>query len=105
MSASMSSATNRRIASHQHPPHHVERLLAGPAPDAFAVPGKAPLQHFLLVAISNGNPYQADRLLFRTPAGTCDSRHANADVGIADFPNVFGQRQCDLLAHRAMSFD
>src|SRR5208337_1216766 len=102
MAASTSRATNRRIPSHQHAAHQVERLLARPASNALAVSREAPLYDFLLSAIGDGDIYQPHWLFFRAAAGARDSGDADSDVGIAYLANVVSQGESDLLAHRAV---
>src|ERR1035441_182049 len=105
MSGSMSSAMNRRMGSHQYAAHQIERLLAGPPPDAFAIAGKAALHDFMLVSIGDGDIDQANWLLFCATGWPGDAGNPQADVGIADFADILGQRQRDFLAHRTVRLD
>src|SRR5271166_788992 len=105
MAASISRATKRRIRSHQHPAHQVERLLAGPAPNTLAVSGKASLHNFVFLPVGHRDIDQPDRLFLCSPAGTRDTRNSDADIGIANLANVLRQSERDFLAHRAVGFD
>src|ERR1035438_1811975 len=102
MSGSMSNAMNRRMGSHQYAAYQIERLLAGPAPDAFAIPGKAALHDFMLVSIGDGYIDEAERFLFRGSSRPGDPGNPQSDIGIADFADILGQRQRDFLAHRSV---
>src|SRR5271166_2143769 len=105
IAASILRATKRRIRSHQHPAHQVESLLAGPAPNALAVSGKAPLHNFVFLPVGHRYVHQPHGLLLRAAARTCDSGNADADVGVTDLANVLSQGQGDLFAHRAVGFE
>src|ERR1017187_8403353 len=105
MSRSMSSAMNRRMGSHQDAAHQVERLLTGPAPDAFAIAGEAALHDFMLLSIGDGDVDQADWLLFSATGWPGDAGNPQSDIGIANFANVLSQCQRDFLAHRSVRLD
>src|SRR5208283_5698848 len=98
MAVSISRATNRRIGSHQDPAHQVERLLAAPPPNTFAVSGKAPLYNFVFLPVGHGDIDQPDRFLLCSPAGPRDACDADADVCIANLANVLRQSERDFLA-------